>query len=76
MLSSSKGIGLCRYPISISITRSSIPILALTNSPAISTLDAAPIIFLNILASICIGILTKVYYAAISLNRLGLLPRK
>ena len=61
-LSNSSGAACYGWPISISVTRDSTPILALTCAPAISASEAALIAFLKTLASVHIGTLMNGLY--------------
>ena len=76
VLSNSKGVVGCGWPISISMILSSTPILALTYAPAISDSEAAPITFLRILASTYIGALNIKHCGARGFDRSGLFPKK
>ena len=76
VLSNSRGVLGWRWPISINITRNSIPILVFTYTPAISASDAAPMIFCRILDSTCIGALMNTYCWAKGLVGSGTIPRK
>lgn len=76
VLSNSKGVAGCGWPISHSIIRSSTPILALTYAPAISDSEAAPITFRRMLHSTCIGALMNKRCCVNGFDESGLFPKK
>ena len=76
VLSSSRGVFSCIWPISINMIHSSTAFLAFTYVPAISASEAAPIILRRILDSTWIEALINIRWEAKGLVKSGLFLRK
>ena len=69
MLSISKGVSNCKYPISYIAIQNSITFQVFIYATAISTLEAAPITNFSILASMWIGALLKSSYSSKDISK-------